>query len=240
MPLLDQYEIDDANANTGYGFGGSSGDDDLNANTGFGARTEKSPWLDFSSNLFGRSGGMLEGVGKFTQNMAFANRFTNMAGALDLKSGAYGMAANWANIGLAFPELQQQIINIQTNIQRKQSLEKWQGRISSTQARYAKSGFAIDAAGTDTPLKAMLTLLEASDEELRWIDTEKGIREFNEVTMPTIQVKLQQSGAQYNKELTNIQQNQALRMSKIAKTNAYLTGIASVIGAGAKAYGGGK
>jgi len=204
----------------------------------YGGQDSSSPWLDFSTNLFGKSGGLLEAAGKFAENSAYANRYTSMASGLDLKASAFGMAANWANIGLAFPELQQQIINIQTNIQRKQSLEQWQNRIASTKARYAKSGIAVDAGRDDTPLKAMLTLLEASDEELRWIATDKSVREFNEVTMPGIQTRLQEAGATYQKDLLKTQQTQALRMASIATTHARVTGIAGVVGAGAKAYGG--
>jgi hypothetical protein len=226
-----------------YELGSASGTnfETYNPNMGDASSGSSFSWEKFGSSLYRSGGGLLETAGKYTEGRAYGTRFSAMASGLDLKGSAFGMAANWANIGLVFPELQKSIIAIQTNIARKQSLEQWQNRISATKARYAKSGVAADAGGmSDTPLKAMLTLLEASAEELRWIDTDKQVREFNEVTLPGIQTRLQESGATYQKDLTRINQNYALRMGKIAKKAAYMQAGLSVIGSGAKAYGAGS
>ncbi len=201
-----------------------------------GVDTGSSFWERFAGALYDQRGSLLEGVGQYYQTQGYGTYFQSMASELGLKAGSYGMLANWAQIGMVFPQLQQTVIDIQTAILRKQTAEKWLGRVSATRARYAKAGIAIDDRA-DTPMKAVLTLLESSQEELGWIETDKKVREFNEVFMPGIEAKVKASSATYQKDLMKISQDYSLKNAEIAKDKANLDALATVVGSVGKAVG---
>ena len=194
-------------------------------------------WGDFASNLYGRRGDYLGAAGKYQEGVGYGSYFSSMANRLGLQGAQAGMLGDWAEIGMVFPELQERVIGIQTAIQRKQTVEKWLGRVSATKARYAKAGIAIDDRA-DTPMKAMLTLLESSQEELRMIEVDRKVREFNEVFMPGIETRVKQSSAVYQKDLLRINQDLAAKSANIQRKAATTQAWAQVVSSTAMAAGG--
>ena len=194
-------------------------------------------WGDFASNLYSRRGELLDAAGTYSQGVGYGTYFSSLANRFGLEAGSAGLLADWAEIGMVFPELQQRVINIQTAIQRKQSMDKWLGRVSATKTRYARAGIAVDDRA-DTPMKAMLTLLESGQEELRWIEADKKVREFNEVFMPQIEAKVKKSSARYQQDILKINQDLAVKSGEIQAKAATTKAWAQVVSTTAMAFGG--
>lgn len=195
-----------------------------------------SPWGQFARALFQNRGELLQGYGKSIEGQGMGSLFDAMSSRFGLQGANYGQISRWADLGMVFPQLQEQVIGIQTDVARKQSLDKWSSRISSVRARTARAGIAVDA-GADSPMKNLLTLLQASSEEARAIEVDRSVRMFNEVTMPGIETRLKSSQAEYQSDLMKINQDLSLRMADISTSAANGQMYMSIVGAVGKAAG---
>jgi hypothetical protein len=168
---------------------------------GFNAEPSKSPWSSLADSLVGAAGDLydqrgniVEGVGQWYEGQVEGQAGRTMGSQYDALETSYGLQAGWAGVDKLVPEVQGRVIELQALADRSVAMDKWIGRYAATRTGYAAAGIAVDVG---TPVMMTGQLLKSLDEELKQIDLNRSIREFNEVTIPLARAEVQQIQAEH-------------------------------------------